>query len=188
MQLKAKDIGEDGVDVDLAVTPAWMAQQLPDLGAQPIEPGLRFKGRVERSGQDFLVRGRLHGGLVTPCGRCLEDAILPLDVEVSVLFVEREDEPKGKGKGKGKEITDDELDDESLEAPDVMTFSDGIIDLGEEIREELLLALPTAVLCQEDCKGLCPVCGENRNVTACDCEQKQQQAQGKFAALAKLKS
>ena len=183
MQLKAKDIGEDGVDVDLAVTPAWLDQQVPDAGVKPAPEGLRFHGRVEPSGpsfQEFLVRGKLTGALITPCSRCLEDATLPLDVDVSVLFVEK-DSRKLPGDA-------DDDDDATLEAPDVMPFQDGIIDLGEELREEILLALPTQVLCRESCKGLCPVCGGNRNQVPCQCEDAQKQAQSKFAKIAKLKS
>jgi uncharacterized protein len=184
MQIKAKDIGEDGVDVDLAVTPAWLEQQVLDPGVKPSPEGLRFKGRVEPSGpsfQEFLVRGKLQGALITPCSRCLEDATLPLDVDVSVLFVDKGRKLPGQG-------NDTDEDDASLEAPDVLTFDDGIIDLGEELREEILLALPTQVLCAEDCKGLCPVCGGNRNQVPCQCEDAQKQAQSKFATLAKLKS
>jgi uncharacterized protein len=179
MQLKAKDIGEDGVDVDLAVTPAWMEQQVPDAGVRPAPEGLRFQGRVEPTGEDFLVRGKLAGAVVTSCGRCLEEAKLALDVDVSVLFVEREE-------SKGAESEEDE--EPALDAPDVMTYEDGIIDLGAELREEILLAIPTQVLCREECKGLCPVCGGNRNQVPCQCEEAQKQAQSKFAAVARLKT
>jgi uncharacterized protein len=183
MQLKAKDIGEDGVDVDLAVTPAWLEQNVPDAGVRPAPEGLRFHGRVEpadQNFQEFLVRGKLEGALVTACSRCLEDATLPVDVDVSMLFV-------AKDSRKLPRPGDDE-DDPALEAPDVMAFQDGIIDLGEELREEILLALPTQVLCREECKGLCPVCGGNRNQVPCQCEEAQKQAQSKFATIAKLKS
>jgi uncharacterized protein len=40
-----------------------------------------------------------------------------------------------------------------------------------ELREQVLLSLPARTLCQQDCKGLCPRCGENRNQTECSCEQ-----------------
>src|SRR5215207_9729757 len=125
MQLKAKDIGEDGVDVDLAVTPAWLEQQIPDLGVRSAPEGLRFRGRVEPTGEDFLVRGKLSGAVTTPCSRCLEDARLPLDVDVSVLFVEKD--------GPARPGADEEEDDPALDSPDVMIFQDGLIDLGEEL-------------------------------------------------------
>ena len=68
-----------------------------------------------------------------------------------------------------------------------MFFEGGELDLGAELRDEILLAMPISPLCREGCKGLCPVCGGNRNNLACDCEEKQRQATSKLAALGKLK-
>src|SRR3989338_5499166 len=45
------------------------------------------------------------------------------------------------------------------------------IDLGEDIRQELVLALPAAAVCKEDCKGLCPGCGVNLNKETCNCHE-----------------
>jgi uncharacterized protein len=178
MKFKVKDIGEAGVDVDLAITPAWLAQHCADLDLRPdVEgpsKGLAFHGRIEPTADDYLLRGKLSGGLLVPCARCLETAHLALAVDVSVVYVEDE--------------AADKDEDDSLAAPDVLTFEDGTIDLSSELRDELLLAVPVSVLCQEDCAGLCPVCGGNRNATACDCVDKQRQNQSKFAVLAKLKS
>lgn len=44
------------------------------------------------------------------------------------------------------------------------------IDLGEEIRQEILLANPSRILCKDDCKGMCPGCGVNLNVEKCKCK------------------
>jgi uncharacterized protein len=181
MKFKVKDIGEDGVGVDLAITPAWLAQECADLELRPdteeTGKGLAFHGRIERTADDYLLRGKLTGGLLVPCARCLETARLPLDVDVSVVYVE----PDG-------DAANDNEENDSLGAPDVLTVEDGTINLSSELRDELMLAVPVSVLCQEDCAGLCPVCGGNRNVTACSCVEKQQQSQSKFAVLAKLKS
>ncbi|MDE1920529.1 MAG: DUF177 domain-containing protein [Candidatus Omnitrophica bacterium] len=43
------------------------------------------------------------------------------------------------------------------------------IDLGEEIRQEIIMANPARVLCRKDCKGICPKCGVNLNVEKCKC-------------------
>ena len=45
-----------------------------------------------------------------------------------------------------------------------------IVDITEDIRAELLINLPANLLCSDDCAGLCPVCGCNRNQTICSCE------------------
>jgi uncharacterized protein len=186
MQFKVKDIGDDGLDVDVPITASWLARECGDAGVAVAPSGVGFSGRIEPSGSDYLLRGSLSGGFVTACARCLEPATLPLDVEISVVYVE--DQGGGGGGGGKTKGKDDDEDEEGVDAPDVIRFSDGLIDLGSELREEILLALPVSVLCREDCAGLCPVCGGNRNASPCDCEERQRQKQSKFATLAKLKS
>ncbi len=176
MQFKVKDIGEYGVDVDLPVTATWLTAQCPDLDARVAPGGLRFTGRLEPSGEDYLLRGALAGDLLTTCSRCLEPATLALEVPVSVVYVE-----KARG-GRGEDQEDD------LEAPDVLTFEDGLVDLGSEIRDEILLAMPVSVLCRPECAGLCSVCGGNRNLNPCDCAEREAAKVSKLAGLAKFKS
>ena len=55
----------------------------------------------------------------------------------------------------------------------VAVFDGEGIELDEVIREEILLALPAAVLCRESCKGLCPICGVDRNLNDCQCESRE---------------
>ncbi len=45
-----------------------------------------------------------------------------------------------------------------------------MLDVTGDVREELLLEFPINLLCSEDCRGLCPGCGANRNTEQCDCE------------------
>ena len=45
------------------------------------------------------------------------------------------------------------------------------IELGEDIRQELILNAPPRMLCKEDCKGICPGCGANLNLEKCKCKQ-----------------
>ena len=105
---------------------------------------VRVTGLMTAAGSgSFYWRGALETAAEVSCRRCLAPAAVRLDVPVSVLFTE-----------------DQEADDPSvyLIPPRAKT-----IDLGEAIREELILAMPDYVLCREDCAGLCPQCGENLN-------------------------
>lgn len=58
--------------------------------------------------------------------------------------------------------------EEVVEMEDIPTF-----DLSEILRQELQMAAPMRVLCDEDCLGLCPHCGINLNEETCDCEAGQ---------------
>jgi len=76
-----------------------------------------------------------------------------------------------------------------VEVPDytfaVQVKGNETVDLTESIREDIILTLPMKRLCSPECKGLCPVCGRDRNVSACDC--KKPEAPGPFSQLDSLK-
>ena len=61
----------------------------------------------------------------------------------------------------------------------------GEMNLVDVLREDIWLAWPRDVVCRPDCKGLCPICGANRNEVACACEQGN--ADHPFAALGRIK-
>jgi uncharacterized protein len=170
MQFKINDIGAEGLPVDVLVTADWLAAACPDLEAKPGEAGLSLRGRITKTGEDYLLRAQLHGALEIPCARCLEPARVTLDLPLTVTFV-----PAGLG-----EPADD--DD-----PDVVVFPGGEIDISDEVRDEISLAAPINPLCAETCRGLCPVCGGNRNQVACTCEADAAARSGRLGALADIK-
>lgn len=69
-------------------------------------------------------------------------------------------------------------DEEYLVAPD------GLVELDQVTANDLIPELPTRTLCREDCKGLCPICGCDRNITQCGCEE--QRADPRLAVLDKF--
>jgi uncharacterized protein len=97
------------------------------------------------------VTGEVGARVVLDCRRCLEDVPRDLDVELDLLF-----DP-------GVEKEGDEEQVYLLEA------EADVLDLAPAIREQLLLEVPPYPLCREDCRGLCPRCGIDRNETSCDC-------------------
>jgi uncharacterized protein len=60
------------------------------------------------------------------------------------------------------------------------------LDLGEVVREQVLLGLPLKPLCREDCHGLCPRCGKNRNAGACGCKPEEEAGDPRLEPLRKL--
>lgn len=174
MQYKIKDIGDDGRVLDVALSADWLAAACPDSALSPSESGLRLRGVLQRSGPskdaDLLLRADLRGAVQTPCSRCLEPARVTLDIPLTVTFVAREPG-----------------DPEEGDDPDVVYYDGAEIDIAPEVRDEILLGVPLSPLCREDCRGLCPVCGGNRNVIACACEADKGAAALKENVFAKLK-
>ena len=109
-----------------------------------------------RSGADLFFEGQLAGEVSGNCARCLE--AYPFTVKQSFVFVLKPATPE--------EGSEPELSQEDLS---LSYYAGDEIDLSPLIREELIFALPTRPLCRDDCSGLCPHCGINRNLGPCAC-------------------
>ena len=66
-----------------------------------------------------------------------------------------------------------ELSAENDDMDDYIVVDGDQLDLDELVLSDILLSLPTKILCHEDCKGLCPVCGKDLNIGSCECKKKQ---------------
>lgn len=123
-----------------------------------IEP-LKAAFTVYVQDEGVLIRGRISGKVALPCNRCTEDAEAFIDQTVDAF------EPFPPGEP-GEE--DPEVDRELVRTAPA---GQGVeINLAALAWEEFSLALPMKPLCSASCKGLCPICGANRNTTPCACE------------------
>jgi len=121
---------------------------------------------------ELRIQGRYTVEMAAQCDRCLGGARYPLDSRFDLFyrpasFIAREEEV--------------EIDGGEAE---IGFYEDGGIELEEILREQVLLALPMQRVCSDACKGICPVCGKNRNETACDC--KIENANDRWEALRNL--
>ncbi|MDI3546479.1 MAG: hypothetical protein PWR10_131 [Halanaerobiales bacterium] len=119
--------------------------ELPDFNFrhQEIETPFPFQLNLDiySTRDSFILTGDLSGELVLTCSRCLEKFNQDIDIKLE------------------EEILKSEIED-----PDHFDLTDIFI-------ENILLAIPIKPICSEDCKGLCPVCGQNLNEDECDCDQ-----------------
>ena len=117
----------------------------------PLDVDLTFS----RSVQDLFFDGQVHGVATATCARCL--APFPLDVtkDFSVVLT-----PEQRLSGE-IELAVGDLAESFYRGKEV--------DVTRLVYEQVLLALPTRPLCDEECRGLCPQCGVNRNTTECSC-------------------
>ena len=124
---------------------------------------LVWSAHVERAGEEIRVTGSLTGAVEWSCSRCLEPAQCGISRSFDLFFRQRDEE------------FFDEDDDVELTEEDMRTsfFSGTQLEIGDVIREQVLLALPMKVLCRVDCKGLCPVCGTNLNTNSCNCHEER---------------
>ena len=104
------------------------------------------------------VNGRVESRVQVECDRCLKPVELAVDSRFKLEYVTADEY---------KTQQDAELTIEDL---DLNVFDGEVIDIDALVAEELLLAAPDHLLCKEDCKGICPVCGSDRNAADCGCD------------------
>jgi len=127
---------------------------------------------LKNTGGQVRVQGRYTVELTVPCDRCLVNARYPLDAGFDLFY-----RPV-------KEIArDEEIEIDEGEA-EIGFYEGGGLELEDILREQILLTLPMQRVCSEGCKGICPVCGKNRNQSACDCSPST--VDDRWGALRKL--
>ena len=141
----------------------WKDSDLRWAGDVAVKLRASFAGTGE-----VVARGSVEGMLRQECRRCLDPVDTPFSSDLTMVFVaERSDE-------------DEESGAYAFEA------SGSELELGEAVREELILAINPYVVCDPECKGLCSRCGANLNEGPCDCTDDE--VDPRWGALRDLKS
>lgn len=134
---------------------------------------IKVEGKLKKGIAQTEVHGKIYGEIEVECNRCLQPAEMYLEFPFDAVFVTAENYTQEK---------EAELKADDLE---VSVFEGDKIDLTELVREQILLNLPSHVLCREDCQGLCQKCGANLNLIDCNCEEEE--IDPRWSALKKLK-
>lgn len=108
---------------------------------------------ANRENKRLLIRGDVDLTVSIPCSRCLED--VPTDIHFSI--------------DKELELNGTEVNDTEMEETDYLIGLN--LDIDKLIYGEILVNWPMKVLCRQDCKGICKVCGMNLNKGNCDCQR-----------------
>ena len=129
-------------------------------------------GRVRLAGAEVFVNGHIETRAQVECDRCLKPIELPVNVDFDLQYI-----TGGAYESSGAaELTEEELS--------VSVFDGEAIDVDEIVKEQVLLAVPTRMLCRPDCKGICPDCGIDKNTVDCACGSNE--VDPRWAALKNL--
>lgn len=107
----------------------------------------KIVGEYKVEDETVTVEFRLKLPLEAKCDRCLDDVKFDLSADVELIYNKHPEEDDG-----------------------TYPYSGYAVDLTDAVKEEILMRIPASVLCKAECKGLCPVCGANRNRETCGCE------------------
>lgn len=175
-RLHVKDIPESGLSFVCEVGSDELGLSLND-GRFLRE--LSLSAEVTSAGRGIRVTGVLAGISLRQCVRCLKEYEAPVELPFSVQY-RHEQEPRHQhpvprtGAGFAEAAPQDELGDHMVgddEDDDVYMYMGDRLELAEMLREQIILATPMQPLCNVDCLGLCPVCGQDRNEHPCGCPE-----------------
>jgi DUF177 domain-containing protein len=151
MIIRVSELPDEGLSIDET---AFAASPYAD----PFWHLDRLNLRIDKDGDEVDVRGQVRASVPQVCGRCAEGFSTSVSAEIDLRFA-----PKP-ARVDGAELGRDDLDTDF--------YVDDRIDLGRVIETETTLALPMKPLCDPGCRGLCLVCGANRNVNPCACAER----------------
>jgi uncharacterized protein len=169
-------IPPEGLDIDEGLEPAAVHMEADD--EVPLRPGGRLRAHVEIVDETTVhVRGHLDAAVGIDCARCLTRYDVRLGQELDLFYLPR---AAGQPEAEEEEV---ELSDRDV----VVGYYDADrLDLGEVVREQILLALPLKPLCRADCQGLCPRCGRDRNLGPCGCAPEEEPGDPRLEPLRRL--
>ncbi|MDY3928903.1 MAG: DUF177 domain-containing protein [Clostridia bacterium] len=127
--------------------------------------GLLVDGRITNNTKSLHLSAKVTGKLVTVCARCLKPVEDDVSFDISEILVRDDDKDK---------VTDE----------DVVIFSGYTLDIDDIVIDNFLMNISGKYLCKEDCKGLCPKCGQDLNLGECECSDEE--IDPRWAALAEI--
>lgn len=158
MLVDVQHVPREGQVIDRSMDPSALPVDTREFRvAMPVEVSGRL---VKADGQAYRLRGRLSTEIEVPCVRCLEAFHMVVREELDLLYLPQ-----------SRNVAADGAEDRGLDAEElaVSFYKDEQIDLTHMVWEQIVLSLPMKPICKDDCAGLCPECGVNRNTTRCAC-------------------
>jgi uncharacterized protein len=152
---------------DEAIAPGALDYALDITQSGPLAVAGRADLIVEHRGHkelvpDIRLRADWHGDFSLLCARCVEPVPTPLKGRFDLIF-----RPHSADANPGEHAI-------SADETEIGYYEESGLELNDVVREQVLLSLPSRTLCQPDCKGLCPHCGQNLNQATCNCNSTEQ--------------
>jgi uncharacterized protein len=173
--LKLDEIPAEGLNLNWTEEKSSLLAYLENLSQIDFdfETPPQSEVRVWKAGQSVLIKGKVQTNLQLQCVRCLKDFSFPISSTFELTLHPLKETSSTEEK---------ELGEEDMASS---FYEGGDIHLSEIACEQIFLEIPYKPLCHEECKGLCPICGKDLNLTSCNCAKKE--FASSFSALQKLK-
>lgn len=161
MKIIVSCLPAEGLRLPITLEQGWLEGTFAEFGDEISCSGpVKVSVEVRKMGTTVVINGSVSTRLILPCARCLEPADFPIEADFRYVMVP---EPS-------RYQADMELTAEDIEYG---YYANDCIDLLPLVYEQICLQLPMVVLCREDCRGICPHCGQNLNYGVCTCREEE---------------
>ncbi len=144
---------------ELCLEKGWWKCEDPDEQISGISATIKARVDIYKTGDKYVLEGDMDGAVRVRCDRCLNPFDHKINTDFRLFFAQL-----------SRYVNKAEI--ELLEEDMETGFINGEeIELDDIFREQLYLSLPIKLLCREDCRGLCPVCGADLNIQRCQCRK-----------------
>jgi uncharacterized protein len=168
------EIPDEGFNLACEVHPEELTLEPEDAR---VWGGLSLSVDIAKGEESVSVAGILAGTFVRQCVRCLNEFEDPANLPFAVEYRREEtqarpSEPHGRDARPSGPAASELTESDELQE-NVYALAGDRLELGEMLREQVILAEPMQPLCRADCRGLCPICGQNRNERECGCPEER---------------
>ncbi|MBI2067150.1 MAG: DUF177 domain-containing protein [Deltaproteobacteria bacterium] len=164
MKIKVSEILPEGLVLRAKEREPWFAEVLRDAFQQDYQAGQNggLHLKVLKTCDNVSLEGEVEVDLNPVCSRCLKAFPFHSQIPIDLVMAPSE--------GVDSEPVEEELVVDDI---DFSFYEGNEIDVGKMVREALVLSVPIRWLCREDCRGICPQCGQNLNEKICECLPRQ---------------
>ena len=171
-QFDVSEIGENGLHIQSEQAPDFLndiSNSLYSIENIKFDSNVYIDANIYKDQKQIILNGTLNLKYVSPCSRCLTDVNLQINPQLSLILI-----PNNKD--------DFEFENDTV----VSSYSGNTIDITDYLTEMVSISFPAKILCNQDCKGLCPDCGIDLNMDSCSC--KENRISPDFAVLKNYKN
>jgi len=165
LSFRLKDLEHKDKHIDCALGPELIVDALSDLEVDAKHSSLHLTADLNKHNVTVLCSGSLTGELLLPCQLCLGPARVVVDQRLHTVFV-----PPSSAIAEREGEASDEDGADDVDDVDYAHHDGETLDLLPIVREYIILSVPITVHCKEDCRGLCPLCGADKNQGDCACQ------------------
>lgn len=162
LKINISKLSEGVHDFNLQADPSRL--ELGDTFTSPVSVNVK----LDKSSTQIFLKGEIASNGNFMCDRCLIDFTSEFRTSFNIVFMY---EARGLKEDRTNDIQ-------------ILSHETNYIDIAEDVRQYLLLAIPIKILCSENCRGLCPSCGIDLNENQCKC--KSDTLDPRWEALSKI--